>query len=55
MRIVLYIDGCEKFIDRDAKNDYCRYAGECTIGCRECKYFEQKGDEQKGDAESEVD
>jgi len=23
--------------------DYCPYAGECTIGCRECKYFKRKG------------
>lgn len=25
------------------EDDYCQYAGECTIGCRECKYFKQKG------------
>ena len=44
MKIVLYIPaGYEKFIDRDEENDYCQYAEECTIGCRECKYLEQKG------------
>lgn len=25
------------------ENDYCQYAGECTIGCHQCRYFEQKG------------
>ena len=48
MKIVLYIpDGYEKFIDRDAKSDYCRYAGECTIGCQQCRYFEQKDGEKE--------
>ena len=28
---------------KQVENDYCQYAGECTIGCRKCKYFEQKG------------
>lgn len=25
-----------------AEDDYCQYAGECTINCRKCKYFKQK-------------
>lgn len=24
------------------EDDYCQYAGECTIGCRDCRYFKQK-------------
>ncbi len=48
MKIWLYIpDGYEKFIPRDAENDYCRYAGECTIGCHQCRYFEQKNGEKE--------
>ena len=26
-----------------AENNYCYYAGECTIACHRCKYFKQKG------------
>ena len=25
------------------EGDYCQYAGECTLGCHECRYFKQKG------------
>jgi len=32
---------CELY--EQVEDDYCRYAGECTIGCHQCKYFEQKG------------
>lgn len=44
-KIMLYIpDIPESWLeDLDAETDYCRYAGECTIGCHQCKYFEQKG------------
>lgn len=25
-----------------AEDNYCQYAGECTLGCRACRYFKQK-------------
>ena len=28
------------------ENDYCQYAGECTINCQKCRYSEQKGSEK---------
>ena len=30
-----------------AEDNYCQYAGECTIGCRKCKYFKQKGGQEE--------
>lgn len=26
-----------------AENNYCQYAGRCTIACHKCKYFKRKG------------
>ena len=31
------------YLYEQTEDDYCQYAGECTINCRECKYFKQKG------------
>lgn len=32
------------YLYEQTNDDYCQYAGECTINCRKCKYFKQKGD-----------
>ena len=40
------------YLYEQTKDDYCQYAGECTINCRKCKYFKQKGDaDMRGEEE----
>lgn len=49
-KITFEIPDMVKYFPKDAENDYCPYVGECTIGCRECKYFEQKGRAENEDS-----
>ena len=34
---------CDLYDPEEGDGDYCQYAGKCTLGCHECRYFKQKG------------